>query len=70
MRATNNSSSWCYITKMKFKQNTDITENLEGRGRLGCSCTLVHNAKNQYRKFETNIPRKGIAVAVSTFLCL
>jgi hypothetical protein len=70
MRATNNSSSWCYILLKKFTQNTDITENLEGRGRLGSSCTLVHTAKNQYRKFETNIPRKGIAVAVFTFLCL
>jgi hypothetical protein len=26
-------------------------------------------AKKQYRKFETNIPRKGIA-QISTFMCL
>ncbi len=33
---------------------------------------LSHTAKIQYRKFETNIPRKGIArpVTVFTFMCL
>ncbi len=36
-------------------------------------CTASYTAKNQYHKFETNIPRKGTArptVPISTFMCL
>ncbi len=45
--------------------------------QLNISCPYLHSdlytAKNQCRKFETNIPTKGIArsqVPISTFMCL
>jgi hypothetical protein len=39
----------------------------QGKG-YSCPRKTPHNAKTQYRKFETNIPRKGTARLQSQFL--
>jgi hypothetical protein len=44
----------------------------EREGKIGSVVWEENTAKTQCRKFETNIPRKGIArsVPISTFMCL
>jgi hypothetical protein len=63
---------WVYVYIRTLKATADVkTSESKGISKRGSqivsSKTIKYTAKNKYRKFETNIPGKGIARPQSQF---